>query len=95
MLDPIKTFLQVVSEGSFTAVARQQDAAVSSVTRKIDALEADLGVKLLARSSRSIMLTDAGAEFLPRAKRLVAEMEDARLVLADLNADPSGLLASR
>lgn len=93
MLDAIQTFLAVAAEGSFTAVARQQDAAVSSITRKIDTLEADLGVKLLARSSRAIRLTDAGEEFLPRAKRMLAEMDDARHVLADLNADPSGLLS--
>lgn len=93
MIDAIKTFLDVVAEGSFTAVARKQDTAVSSITRKIDALEADLGAKLLARSSRSILLTDAGEEFVPRARRLVAEMEDARHALADLEADPSGLLS--
>ncbi|EYC49776.1 transcriptional regulator [Hylemonella gracilis str. Niagara R] len=93
MLDAIQTFLAVATEGSFTAVARQQDTAVSSITRKIDTLEADLGVKLLARSSRAIRLTDAGEEFLPRARRMLAEMDDARHVLADLNADPSGLLS--
>jgi len=92
MLNVIRTFLEVVAEGSFTAVAHRQDVAVSSITRKIDALETDLGVKLLARSSRSIRVTDAGEEFLPRARRLLAEMDDARHVLADLNADPSGLL---
>lgn len=93
MLDAIQTFLAVAAEGSFTAVARQQDTAVSSITRKIDTLEADLGVKLLARSSRAIRLTDAGEEFLPRARRMLAEMDDARHVLADLNAAPSGLLS--
>lgn len=92
MLDEIKTFIAVVSDGSFSAVARGQDIAVSSVTRKIDALEAELGVKLFARSSRSITLTDAGTQFLPRARSIVTEMEDARHMLADLHADPSGLL---
>jgi DNA-binding transcriptional LysR family regulator len=93
MLDGIRTFLAVVADGSFTAVARKEDIAVSSITRKIDVLEEELGVKLLSRSSRSIRLTDAGEEFLPRAQRLVGEMDEARQVLADLNADPSGLLS--
>lgn len=93
MIDAIQTFVEVVAEGSFTAVARRQETAVSSVTRKIGALEADLGVRLLARSSRAIMLTDAGEEFLPRARRLIAEMDEARHVLADLDADPAGLLS--
>lgn len=93
MLAAIQLFLDVAAAGSFTAVSRRQDLAVSSITRKIDALEADLGIRLFVRSSRAILLTDAGQEFLPRAQRLVAEMQEARHVLADLHADPSGLLS--
>jgi DNA-binding transcriptional LysR family regulator len=92
MLDAIRTFIEVATERSFTTVAKRRDVAVSSVARKIDALEAELGVKLLARSSRSIVLTDAGAQFLPRARNIVSEMDDAKHALADLHADPRGLL---
>ena len=93
MLDPLKAFIEVATEGSFTAVARQRDVAVSSITRKIDSLEADFGVRLLARTSRKIILTDAGEQFLPRARRIVADMEEAQHTLTNLNADPSGLLS--
>lgn len=92
MLEAIRTFIDVATERSFTTVAKRRDMAVSSVTRKIDALEAELGVKLLARSSRSLVLTDAGEQFLPRARHIVSEMDDARHGLADLHADPRGLL---
>jgi DNA-binding transcriptional LysR family regulator len=92
MLDAIRTFIEVATDRSFTTVAKRHDVAVSSIARKIDALEAELGVKLLARSSRSIVLTDAGEQFLPRARNIVAEMDDARHGLADLHADPRGLL---
>ena len=92
MLDAIRTFIDVATQRSFTAVAKRQDVAVSSVTRKIDALEAELGVKLLARSSRALVLTDAGEQFLPRARHIVSEMDDAKHGLADLHADPRGLL---
>ena len=92
MLDAIRTFIEVATERSFTTVAKRRDVAVSSVARKIDALEAALGVKLLARSSRSLVLTDAGEQFLPRARHIVSEMDDARHGLADLHADPRGLL---
>ena len=92
MLDAIRTFIEVATERSFTTVAKRRDVAVSSVARKIDALEAALGVKLLARSSRSLVLTDAGEQFLPRARHIVSEMDDARHGLADLRADPRGLL---
>jgi DNA-binding transcriptional LysR family regulator len=93
VLESLRVFIQVAQEGSFTAVARRQDVAVSSISRKIEALESDLGVKLLSRRSRSVVLTDAGAEFLPRARSLVADMDEARHALADLNADPSGVLS--
>lgn len=92
MLDAIKTFIEVAADGNFTAVARRHDLAASSVARKIDMLEAGLGVKLLTRSSRAIRLTDAGEQFLPRARNIVAEMDDARQELADLQASPSGRL---
>jgi DNA-binding transcriptional LysR family regulator len=92
MLDAIRAFIEVATERSFTTVAKRRDVAVSSVARKIDALEAELGAKLLARSSRSLVLTDAGEQFLPRARRIASEMDDAKHGLADLHADPRGLL---
>ena len=92
MLDAIRAFIEVATERSFTSVAKRRDVAVSSVARKIDALEAELGVKLFARSSRSLVLTDAGEQFLPRARHIVSEMDDAKHGLADLHADPRGLL---
>jgi DNA-binding transcriptional LysR family regulator len=92
VLDAIRLFLDVAAVRSFTAVAQRRAVAVSSVARRIDALEAELGTKLFARSSRSIVLTDAGEQFLPRARHIVDEMDDARRGLADLHADPHGLL---
>ena len=92
MFTTIKTFIDVATEGSFSAVARQQDVAVSSVTRKIDSLEAELGVKLFARNSRSILLTDAGEHFLQRAKNILAEIEDAKHAMDDLHAAPRGVM---
>jgi DNA-binding transcriptional LysR family regulator len=92
VLDTIRTFIDVATERSFTTVAKRRDVAVSSITRKIDALESELGTKLFARSSRSLVLTDVGEQFLPRARHIVSEMDDARHMLADLHADPRGLL---
>ena len=92
MLDAIRTFIDVATERSFTAVAKRRDVAVSSITRKIGTLETELGTKLLARHSRALVLTDTGEQFLPRARHIVSEMDDARHSLADLQADPRGLL---
>lgn len=92
MIDAMAVFLAVVEAGSLSGVARERGVAVSSIARKIDALEGDLGVKLLNRSSRQLLLTDAGEAFVPRARAIVSELSDARHAIAELSSDPRGLL---
>jgi DNA-binding transcriptional LysR family regulator len=92
MFDAIAIYLAVAEAGSFSLVAKKLGMAVSSVTRKVDSLEAELGYKLFTRSSRLVLLTDAGETFLRRAQHLLAELDDAKLALSSLNADPRGLL---
>jgi DNA-binding transcriptional LysR family regulator len=92
MLDDLRTFLAVAEAGSLSKVANARDIAVSSVSRKIDALETALGAKLLHRTSRVVMLTDAGEQFLPRARNILAELDDAKDAISSLRADPRGLL---
>lgn len=92
MIDELRIFLAVAGAGTFTQVARLQNVAVSSVTRKIDQLEQDLGVKLFLRSSRKVLLSDAGEQFLPRAASIVAELDDARNSLTELHVEPRGVL---
>lgn len=93
MLDAFRVFIEIVEKGSFSAVAKKHDVAVSSISRKVEALEKDLGVKLLSRCSRFVVLTDAGSELLPRARGIVEDLGEARRALAHLNSDPSGLLS--
>lgn len=92
MIDSLKTFLLVAREGNFSEVARQQDLAVSSVARKIDALESELGSVLFHRSPRRIALTDAGEQFLPRARNILGELAEARNALHQIDDSPQGLL---
>jgi len=92
MFDALATFVAVASEGSFSKVARRDRVAVSSVTRRITSLESELGVKLLRRSSRQVMLTDAGEQFLPRARAILAELSETKERLNALDAEPRGLL---
>jgi DNA-binding transcriptional LysR family regulator len=93
MIDEIRAFVGVVEAGSLSRVAALRNSAVSSVSRKIDALERELGVKLLHRSSRMVMLTDAGEQFLPRARAILSELDDARHAINVANADPQGMLS--
>ncbi len=90
MIDALHSFLAVASTNSFSQVAKAQAVAVSSVTRKIDWLEAEIGTRLFHRSSRRVMLTDAGEQFLPRARNILAELAQAKDALASINADPRG-----
>jgi DNA-binding transcriptional LysR family regulator len=92
MLDDLRTFIAVAEAGSLSKVANSRDIAVSSVSRKVDALEEALGSKLFHRTSRVVMLTDAGEQFLPRARNILAELDDAKDAIASLRADPRGLL---
>jgi len=92
MLDELRTFLDVAQAGNLSKVANSRDIAVSSVSRKIDALEASMGAKLFHRTSRAIILTDAGEQFLPRARSIIAELDDAKDAISALRSDPRGLL---
>lgn len=92
MIESFETFLAVAAAGSFSEVARRQDVAVSSVTRKIDALEAELGSKLFHRSPRRLSLTDAGEQFLPRVRNILGELAGAKADLHASDAEPRGLL---
>ncbi len=92
MLDAIRIYLAIAETGSLSKVARLENIAVSSVSRKLDTLEADLGFKLFNRSSRRMMLTDAGEQFLPRAKNILLELDEAKHDMSALSSDPKGLL---
>ena len=92
MIDALNSFIAVASSNSFSQVAKSQSVAVSSVTRKIDWLEAEMGTRLFRRSSRRVMLTDAGEQFLPRARNILAELAQAKDAVAAINADPRGLM---
>jgi DNA-binding transcriptional LysR family regulator len=69
-------FVRVADSGSLSRAARELKLSQPSVSRIVGMLEARLGTTLLLRTTRSISLTDAGALYLERARRLVAEMEE-------------------
>jgi DNA-binding transcriptional LysR family regulator len=93
MLDALDTFIAVATTGNFSEVARRQDVAVSSVTRKIEALERELGSVLFHRSPRRVTLTDAGEQLLPRARNMLGEFAQARDAIHASDAEPRGLLS--
>lgn len=81
-LAAMQTFVRVAESGSFTAVADQLNVARSAVTRQIAALEAHLGVKLIARSTRRLSLTSAGAMYIEQCRDILDRIDEAEGNLA-------------
>ncbi len=82
----------VVQSGSLSSAARQLGLSAPSVTRQIQALEEELGARLFHRSSRHLTLTEAGELYHRHAEQILAQMEDARAAVANLQAVPRGML---
>ncbi|TXH92068.1 LysR family transcriptional regulator, partial [Thauera aminoaromatica] len=75
-------FVAAAEEGSFSAAARRFDVSVPAVTKLVTALERDLGVKLLDRSTQGLSLTARGAQYLENCTPLLAQLADADRALA-------------
>lgn len=79
----MQVFVRVVERGSFSAVAREIGTTQSAVSKQVAGLESALGARLLSRTTRSLALTDEGERYFERARRLVAEVEEAEAELRD------------
>lgn len=77
-------FVRVVEDGGFSAAARTLKLPKSSVSRAVTLLEAELGARLLQRSTRQVTTTEAGSAFYQRAARGLAGLSDAAAAVADL-----------
>jgi DNA-binding transcriptional LysR family regulator len=73
----LKLYTRVARLGSFSAAARECGLSQSQVSRIIADLESDLGARLLSRTTRAVVLTDAGAGFLSRIDPILAALEEA------------------
>lgn len=88
----VSTFVEVVARGSLSGAARAEGIAPAMIGRRLDALEARLGVKLLQRTTRRLALTDEGAAFLEDCQRILAEMEEAESAVAARSGQAKGHL---
>lgn len=88
----MRLFVRVAHAGSLSAAGRQVGLSPASVSRHINALEDELGVRLLNRTSRKLSLTEAGELYLRRAERVLAEIEDTKSLVSQLQVRPSGTL---
>ena len=91
-IDAMQAFVAVADLHGFAPAARKLRLSPSAVTRLIAALEERLGARLLQRTTRSVTLTDAGARYLERARRILADVEEAELAAEGERTRPSGQL---
>lgn len=92
-IETMTAFVAVCDAGSLTGAARKRGLSPSVMSRHIAALEAHLGTRLFHRTTRSISLTDAGSRFLARARRILADLEEAEAAAQDEKAAPRGRLS--
>jgi DNA-binding transcriptional LysR family regulator len=91
-IDAMQAFVVVADQRSFASAARKLGLSPSAVTRLIAALEDRLGARLLQRTTRQVALTDAGARYLERVRRILADVEEAERTAEDERTRPSGRL---
>lgn len=91
-LRAMTTFVRIVETGSLTAAAERLETSPTSVVRSLSALERELGVRLLNRTTRRMALTDEGREYFERCRRLLSEVEEAEAALLARQVKPAGRL---
>ena len=70
----LEAFLSIADRGSFHRAAAHLNLSQTALSHRMKKLEDDLGIKLLARTTRQVSLTPAGQELLPRARRIIEEI---------------------
>ncbi|WP_043918820.1 LysR family transcriptional regulator [Jannaschia aquimarina] len=91
-IELLRSFSTIAQRGSFAAVAREEGVDPSSVSRRIGALEAEVGVRLFDRTTRRLNLTEAGRLYLERVRTALDALDEAADAARDAISDPSGLL---
>jgi DNA-binding transcriptional LysR family regulator len=88
----LQAFLAVADSGSFSRAAERLHLTQPAVSKRIAALESGLRQPLFDRIARRVSLTEAGQALLPRARRLLADLDDTRRAIANLSATVGGTL---
>ena len=88
----ITAFVRAAETRSFSYAGRQMGLSSSAISKAVMRLEERLRVRLLHRSTRTISLTDEGAMFLERCRRILSELEAAEVELSHAHGTPSGRL---
>jgi DNA-binding transcriptional LysR family regulator len=91
-IEDMRIVVEVVDRGSFSAAATRLGVTKQLVSRRVMALEERLGVQLLVRTTRRLAPSELGQDYVERARRIIAEVEDAEQAMASHVAAPRGTL---
>ncbi len=92
VLTGMSIFAAVVENSSLAGAARSMNLSPSVVSKQLSALEDRLGVRLLNRTTRRVSLTEVGSAYYERAKRILADVDEAEAAVSQAHASPRGLL---
>lgn len=91
-LHDVEALVSVIDSGSFTKAAARIGLPKSALSRRVTRLEQALGVRLMQRTTRSLSLTEAGAEYHRRATLALGQLHEASDVAVEANQEPAGLI---
>lgn len=89
-LNDIKVFIKVAEAASFAAAGKALDMPSTTVSRKVQALEDSLGVKLLHRSTRKLSLTEEGGNYFQLCQQHLVAIEEANSLVMQAQSEPQG-----
>src|SRR6266478_3315022 len=89
-LNRIRLFVGVVDAGSFTGAAGAAGLPKSSISRAVAALERDLGVRLIQRTTRRVQVTEAGRTYYESVSPALSGLDDATAAVSELQDTPRG-----
>ena len=92
-LAAMRVFITVADAGSLSAAARRVGAPLTTVSRKVMALEERVGVRLITRTTRRLALTEPGRRYLETCRRVIADLDEAEQSLVGEHGEPRGELA--
>ncbi|MFO1055554.1 MAG: LysR family transcriptional regulator [Dongiaceae bacterium] len=92
-LEAMSVIIAVTETGSFSAAARKLGTPVATVSRKVSELERRLKAEIFQRSSRTMMLTDAGRSYIEACRRIIEQVDDAEREVSGEYRSPKGDLA--
>ena len=91
-IEAMKVFIATLDEGSLAGAGRLLKRSPAAVSRAIAFLEAQVGVELLHRTTRSIRLSEAGERYAAACRRILTELEEAEILAVGEKSAPRGML---